>query len=76
MALNMSDKVEQETIEEKIEGLADQDLNEKQNVLEEKDSNDSVQEAVSEDNNDSEKEESVNKKPIIDYLDTSILQVR
>ena len=58
----MSDKVEQETIEEKIEGLADQDLNEKQNVLEEKDSDDSVQESVSEDNNDSEKEESVNKK--------------
>ncbi len=72
----MSDKVEQETIEEKIEGLADQDLNEKQNVLEEKDSDDSVQESVSEDNNDSEKEESVNKKPIVDYLDPSILQVR
>ncbi|MEE2858556.1 MAG: 30S ribosomal protein S1 [Candidatus Neomarinimicrobiota bacterium] len=72
----MSDKVEQETIEEKIEGLADQDLNEKQNVLEEKDSDDSVQESVSEDNNDSEKEESVNKKPILDYLDPSILQVR
>ena len=72
----MSDKVEQETIEEKIEGLADQDLNEKQNVFEEKDSDDSVQEAVSEDNNDSEKEKSVNKKPIVDYLDPSILQVR